>query len=192
MTKKEIIWREVLNQALTNKKIEFSQKELAQKFGFSLSTIFNALKIPRQIGAIQVGARGFRLQNTEKFLYLWATQRNLERDVIYTTNVALNPQEIESAMPPGIIFGCYSAFRRKYGKTPADYDKVYVYADAKDLSVIKKRFPPKKGYVNLIVISKDIYLGNEVSDVQIFVDIWNLKDWYAKEFLDALKNKLFH
>jgi hypothetical protein len=192
MTKKEIIWREVLNQALTSKKIEFSQKELAQKFGFSLSTVFNALKIPRQIGAIQVGGRGFRLQNTEKFLYLWATQRNLERDVIYTTNVALNPQEIESAMPPGIIFACYSAFRRKYGKTPADYDKVYVYADAKDLSVIKKRFPPKKGYVNLIVISKDIYLSNEVSDVQIFVDIWNLKDWYAKEFLDALKNKLFH
>jgi len=48
MFKKEVIWREVLVQARLNKKKKFTQKELAQKFGFSLSTVFNALKIPRQ------------------------------------------------------------------------------------------------------------------------------------------------
>mgnify|MGYP003395742825 FL=1 len=59
MTKKEIIWREILNQAIENKKIEFTQKELAQKYGFSLSTIFNALRVPRSANAV-VGKRGFK------------------------------------------------------------------------------------------------------------------------------------
>ena len=35
MTKKEIIWREILYQTIENKKFEFTQKELAQKYGFS-------------------------------------------------------------------------------------------------------------------------------------------------------------
>ena len=34
MTKKEIIWREILFQAIEKKKIEFTKKELAQKYGF--------------------------------------------------------------------------------------------------------------------------------------------------------------
>jgi len=52
MIKKEIIWREILFQAIENKKTDFTQKELSQKYGFSLSTVFNALKIPSQAGAI--------------------------------------------------------------------------------------------------------------------------------------------
>ena len=60
MTKKEIIWREILFQAIENKKIEFTQKELAQKYGFSLSTVFNALKIPRSVSAIE-GKRGLKI-----------------------------------------------------------------------------------------------------------------------------------
>jgi hypothetical protein len=60
MTKKEIIWREILFQAIENKKFEFTQKELAQKYRFSLSTVFNALKVPREAGAVE-GKRGFRV-----------------------------------------------------------------------------------------------------------------------------------
>lgn len=32
MTKKELIWREILFKAIDKKKIEFTQKELAEKF----------------------------------------------------------------------------------------------------------------------------------------------------------------
>ena len=78
MTKKEIIWREILFQAIENKKTEFTQKELAQKYGFSLSTVFNALKIPRQVSAVE-GKRGFRVRDIEKFLYLWTTFRKLKK-----------------------------------------------------------------------------------------------------------------
>jgi len=194
MTKKEIIWREILYQATANKKIEFTQKELAEKFGFSLSTVFNALKIPRQSGAIKVGGRNFKIIDLEKFLYFWATQRNLNKEIVYKTNFSAPPREAEGLMPAGAIFACYNAYTKKYGDAPADYDKVYVYADKQAEQEIKKRFPARAGYENLIVLKSDPYLekfGNIAPDIQIFVDLWNLSDWYAKEFLLALKQKIF-
>ena len=193
-SKKEIIWREILYQALENKKLEFMQKELAQRFGFSLSTIFNALKIPRESGAVKVTGRNFMVIDAEKFLYLWATNRNFKREMVYETNVSADVRKIENLMPAGIIFGAYSAYAKKYGEAPADYDKVYVYADSGDLAVIKKRFPALKGRANLYVLEKDPHLarfGPVTPDVQTFCDLWNVSDWYAKEFLNKLKEKMF-
>ena len=192
MTKKEIIWREILFQAIERKKIDFTQKKLAQKYGFSLSTVFNALKIPREIGAVE-GKRGLRLRDMEKFLNLWATFRKFRKDIIYQTNVLKDAREIEGEMPPEIIFACYSAFLRKYKVAPADYDKVYVYTNEKNLGELKKRFPFKKGYQNLVVLKADPWLknfGKITPDCQTYVDLWNLPEWYAKDFLNALKEKI--
>ena len=192
MTKKEIIWREILFQAIENKKTEFTQKELAQKYGFSLSTVFNALKIPRQVSAVE-GKRGFRVRDIEKFLYLWTTFRKLKKDIIYQTNVSKNVREIEGEMPPNIIFGTFSAFVKKYEEAPADYDKVYIYLKKGDLEELKRRFPPKKGYLNLIVLEADPWLekfGKITPDCQTFVDLWNLPEWYAKDFLNSLKDRI--
>jgi len=192
MTKKEIIWREILFQAIENKKTEFTQKELAQKYGFSLSTVFNALKIPRQVSAVE-GKRGFRVRDIEKFLYLWTTFRKLKKDIIYQTNVSKNVREIEGEMPPNIIFGTFSAFVKKYEEAPADYDKVYIYLKKGDLEELKRRFPPKKGYLNLIVLEADPWLekfGKITPDCQAFVDLWNLPEWYAKDFLNSLKDRI--
>ena len=194
MLKKELIWREILHQAIENKKLEFTQKELANKFGFSLSTVFNALKIPRDSGAVKVTGRNFSVIDAEKFLYLWATRRNLEKDIIYKTYVPENAAKIEGRMPSEIIFGGASAYAAKYKDAPADYAKVYVYAEKKNLGEIKKRFYPQKGEPNLFILKSDAELsifGQLTPDVQTFVDLWNMKDWYAKDFLNALKNKLF-
>lgn len=193
MTKKEILWREILFQATEKKQFEFTQKELAERFSVSTSTVFNALKIPRESGAIEVTGKNFVVRDTEKFLYLWATQRNVNRETIYKTHFPVGPKEIEGMMPDGVIFGAYSAYARKYRDAPADYDKVYVYTDPKMLEEIKKRFPKKKGYVNLFALKSDPELskfGAMTPDVQTFADIWNLKDWFAKEYLEALKQKI--
>lgn len=194
MLKKELIWREILFQAIEKKKFEFTQKELAGKFGFSLSTVFNALKVPRDSGVIKVTSRNFSVVDAEKFLYIWATQRNLEKEIIYKTCISENVQKIEGRMPAGIIFGGPSAYMLKHKDAPADYAKVYVYVKEGDLEEIKKRFPKEKGEANLFVLKSDDCLskfGGFAPDVQIFVDLWNMKDWYAKDFLNALKNKLF-
>lgn len=193
MTKKEIIWRDILHQAVENKKIEFTQKDLAKKYGFSLSTVFNALKIPRKAGIINVSGKGFKIEDIEKFLYLWATVRNLNKDVFYQTNVSKSVREIEGEMLPEAIFGAFSSYFKKYREAPADYDKVYIYMDKEKLDEIKKRFPPQKGYYNLNAVAADDWLkkfGDLTPDVQTFVDFWNLPEWYAKDFLNGLKEKI--
>ena len=194
MNKKEIIWREILFQAIENKKIEFTQKQLAQKYGFSLSTVFNALKVPRSSNCIETSGRGFKVSDIEKWLYLWATFRNLKKDIIYQTHTEKRVKQIEGEMPPNIIFSAFSAYFKKYKDAPADYDRVYIYSDKENLKKIKSRFPLKKGYVNLIVISADPWLsefGKITPNCQTFVDLWNLSEWYAKDYLNALKEKLF-
>lgn len=191
MTKKEILWREILHEYQKNPNNLFTQKALAERFGLSLSTVFHALKIPRASGAIDVRGRGFRVRDFEKFLLLWATLRNPKKDIIYATHSELPVQKAEGLMPPDTIFGAYSAYRFAYHDAPADYDKIYVYADSAD--DIRKRFPEQKGYLNLFVLKTDPHLasyGATTPPVQMFVDLWNLEDWYAKDFLAALKKKL--
>lgn len=192
MNKKEIIWREVLYQTLEKKQRRFTQKDLSKKFEISLSTVFNALKVPRESKAIRVTGRYFEVINPEKFLYLWATLRNLEKDIVYQTHLDQSIKDIESQVPPKIIFGAYSAFVRKFKEAPADYDKIYLYT-TEDLKEIKKRFPPKKGYQNLIILKADPFLkkyGPITPLSQLFVDLFNLPEWYAADFLKSLKDKI--
>lgn len=193
MLKKEIIWRELLFQALEKKQNKFQQKEIAQKFGFSLSTVNNALKVPRSSGTVKVTGRFFILENPEKMLYLWATFRALEKDIVYQTFSLKPPKEIEGLMPPRVVYGGYSAYVKMFNESPADYDKVYVYAGQRGLAEIKKRVPPSKKPPNLFVLSADKFLkqyGPTTTKGQTFVDIWNLKDWYAQDFYKDFKKKL--
>lgn len=193
MSKKEIVWREILFQALQNKKTDFTQKELAQKYGFSLSTVFNALKIPRASGVIE-GKRGLSVVDAEKLLYIWATCRNIKRETIYQTFVNKDVLAIEGEMPREVIFGGFGAFVRKNGPAPADYDKVFVYLEPNRLAEIKNRFPKRPGRPNLFVLQADQFLrqfGSITPDCQTFADLWNMNDWFAKDFLRALKEKIF-
>lgn len=194
MLKKEVIWREILHETTKNKKQEFTQEEIAQKYGFSLSTIFGALKIPRAANLVRV-SRGFEVLDAEKFLYLWATNRNLKNEIIYQTQTDKNIFQIEGEMPPEVIFTAFSAYRKRYNEAPSDYNKVYVYATEDRLEEIKKRFPLQKGPANIIILRPDNFLknyGGIAPDVQVFVDLWNLSEWYAKDFLNALKEKMFN
>lgn len=194
MTKKEIIWRHILIRALEKKQPTFTQKEIAQYFKISTSTVFNALKAPRKLGAVEVTGRFFRLTDAEKLLILWATMRNITKDIQYSTYVPGFTAKIEGNTTGDTIFGAFSAYRLKYNDAPADYDQVYIYSD--NLEELKKRFPPiknKQQTENLFVLKPDHFLssfGHITPDVQTFVDIWNIPKWYAKDFLNSLKEKL--
>lgn len=190
MTKKEIIWREILYQALERRVFRFTQADLAKKFGFSVSTVFNALKVPRQSGAIKVTGRFFEVADKEKFLTIWATFRNLAKEIIYQTYVALPVSKIVGQLPSTAVLGGYVYYQQKFNEAPADFDKVHLYA--RDLAEIKKRFPFVKGTANLIVFKTDDYLKfyQQLPLAQLFVDLWNFKDWQAKDFLEALKKKI--
>src|SRR3989344_1523169 len=155
MKKKEIIWRYLLIQAIEHKQLQFQQKEIAQKFGYSLSTIFNSLKVPRQTGAIKVTGRYFLVENIEKLLNIWATYRQFNKDIIYSTRVNAPIAQIEAQIIAGAIYGAYSAYLRQHSDAPADYDKVYAYLPESQLSELQARFPAQKGEPNLIVLQSD-------------------------------------
>jgi len=192
MLKKEILYREMLTEALESKILSFTQLALSKKFGFSLSTVNNALKPLEQIGAIEKRERSFRIVDVQKLLTFWATTRNLAKDIVYSTRAEMPVQKIEGSMPAGATFTAYSGYRFLFNESPADYGEAYVYADEKALEEIKKRFPEKKGPPNIFVLVKDAFMPERIAPkAQIYADLWNLKEWYAKDFLDALERRMF-
>lgn len=182
MKKSELVYDAILSEP----RKAFTQAELALRLGFSLSTVNVAVKKLEEIGAVRVKQRGFVVEDFSKALLFWATHRALAKDIVYSTRVE-NIREAERSLPAGSVFTAYTAFRLKTGGVPADYSEVYAYVE--DFEEVKKRFPPVKGPHNLFVMVKPPFLveGSTVSFPLLFVDLWNLREWYAKEFLKALE-----
>lgn len=185
MKKIELVYREILYQAMENGNKQLTQAGLAKSIIISLSTVNHALKPLRKMGAIRIKLRNFEVVDTKKILFYWASIRNIEKDIIYKTRAIGTAVDMEKNMPGGIVFGAYSAYKFKFKKTPSDYSEVYVYAD--DLEELKKRFPENNNIPNMFVLKKSF---GDMTMAQIFVDLWNLKEWYAKEFLKEMEERM--
>jgi len=187
MKKIELVYREILYGVLEQKNSTFTQLALAKKLHISLSTVHHALKPLKQMGAIEIRLKNFLVLDAEKILLHWASIRNITQDIVYQTRVEKPVKTIESEMPAGVIFGAYSAYKYKWKDVPADYSEIYVYGEEKE---IMSRFPPHSGRSNLFVLKEDGFIegyGRFTTLAHTFVDLWNLPEWYAKEFLLALK-----
>ncbi len=181
MKKTELVYRELLYQAVEQQNRSLTQLGLARSLGLSLNTIHQALRPLREMGAVRVRQRSLSVTSVRKVLLYWASVRRLDRDIIYQTRVQAQPAEIEKRMPPAVVFAAYSAYKFRFHSTPADYSEVYVYSA--DLPELKKRFPPAGGPPNLFILKP----AGDVTLAQLFVDLWNLKEWYAKAFLDEME-----
>lgn len=192
MRSAEYIYRELLYMALEKKLYQTTQKALAQQLKLSLSTVHNSLKPLRRMGSVEVRLRSLRIVDPLKILYHWANVRNLEKDIIYQTHVNKPVLQIEAEMPDTIVFGAYTAYRLHFKDAPADYSEVYVYGDTAEITEIKRRFPFQQGAANLFVLALNgtARYGKKTTFAQTFVDLWNLKEWYAKEYLLALERKI--
>lgn len=186
MKKKEAVYREILYWFMEKKKRSLTQAEIAKTLAISLSTVSHALKPLRKMGAIKVKLRNFDVVDGKKILYYWASTRSPEKDTVYKTRVPEQPVEIEKNMPADAVFGAYSAYKYMFNSMPADYSEIYVYSN--NLAEIKKRFPENKGPPNLFVLKKDF---DTMTFAHLFVDLWNLKEWYSKEFLKELEEKIY-
>jgi len=192
MKKKEWVYREILYTTMELKEKKLTQLSLAQKLHISLSTVNNALKPLVKIGAVSVTGMGFRVTDEEKLAAYWASIRNLQKDIKYQTRADASISEIEKSMPPDIIYTAYSGYKFKFRDVPADYSEIYVYSS--DIKEMKTRFPELKGPPNLFVLDPDPQLPHLSKDsiapsCQLYVDLWNLKEWYAKDFLKALERR---
>lgn len=85
--------------------------------------------------------------------------------------------ELEAGLPHGAVLTAYSGFRTRLGSTPADYEQVFIYADA---DRIKRVFKPNGNKEkNLFVLAPDEHLmrlseRGVAPPVQIYVDLWQL------------------
>ncbi len=195
MKKSEWVYRELLYQSLEREEYRFTQLGIAKKLCISLNTVNNALKPLASMGAIVKQPMGFRLIDQKKLLLFWASKRNIGKDIAYKILTEMPLSQIERSMPSRVVFAAYSAYRFRFNDVPADYSEVYVYADEKTLKEINSRFPEKDGPPNLFVLKADEHLWQTAptgtcSIANIFVDLWNLNTWYAKEFLQALDKRI--
>jgi len=193
MKKIETIWHYLLYQAIEQKEFRHTQAGLAQLFHFSTSTVNLALVKPTAIGAVRKSGKFFVVSDVLKLLYLSATIRNLDKDVLYRTHSTLSLPELEGLAPPNTIYGGYSAAKLILGEPPSDYSTLYLYTNPPDLPTIKSRYPTSKlGSSQIVILKKPLYLPtlNRTSLPHTFVDIWNLRDWYARDFTSSLEVKI--
>lgn len=186
MLKIEYVWRELLYEAIEQKNPYFTITKLAHRFSLSTSVVNHALIPLRDLRIVQINKIKSKIINVDKLLLFWATRRNLKKDIIYSTYSSFPLSEREGLMPPHVIPTAYTIFRRIFRTIPADYDHVYFYAHT--IESVINRFPQSKKNPNIFILKQDPYLlyGKRISLGQLFVDLWNLPEWYAKDFIDKL------
>jgi hypothetical protein len=189
--KKERVYREILYGVLEKNIRSFKQIELSKECKLSLSTVNYALEPLGRMNAIEKKRFGFSVIDARKILLFWASIRKIEKEIVYQTYLNEKVEKIESEIPANSIFTAYSAFKFRFKEIPSEYSEVIVYGEKEDF---EKRFGKEnlKFKPNLIVLKLDEHLLKfKISPLaQIYVDLWNLPTWYAKDFLKKIEEKL--
>ncbi len=200
---KEQVWRFVLEHAEDGL---MRQQDIAADLGISVSTVHNALAVPRRSGAVEVGGRGFEVTDKKKFAIIWAVFRNLYRDVLVDVWSDLPPGKTEGLISrfEGVAFTGPSAFKFEYGYVPSDYDHVLAYAPPQLVDEIveqsaanisgkfKSRVPRRSRYATrLTLLEPDPRMPDgKVPWAQVYADLWQLPEWWATEFTKRIEAAL--
>ncbi len=186
MLKIEYIWRELLDRVIEKRSPDFTITELANKYSLSTSVVNHALIPLRNLNIVKINKTSSKIVDWERLLFFWATRRNLKKEIIYSTFANLPVYDREGLMPPEVIPTAYTFFRIKFNRIPADYDHIYFYSNK--IEKIIKRFPKSKRPPNIFILKSDPYLlkFKKLGLSQLFVDLWNLPEWYAKDFQEAV------
>jgi len=185
MFKIEYVWRELLDRVIEKKNPDFTITELAKKYSLSTSVVNHALIPLRDLNIVKINKTSSKVVDWERLLFFWATRRNIKKDIIYSTFSPLSVYDREGLMPFSVIPTGYTAFRYLLNKTPADYDHVYFYSN--NAEKVIKRFPKNKRPPNIYILQSDPYLLKfiKIGLAQLFVDLWNLPEWYSKDFQES-------
>jgi hypothetical protein len=197
--KEEAVIREILCEVLYgNNAIE--QKRISQLLRVSIGLVNKTVTKLDRMGAVSKTGRSYSVTSFKKVLMLWASLRNLQRDLIYSTRVGGSVREIERSLPDGSILSAYTAFNYLFNEVPADYSEVWTYVPEDILAEVKERFPSNNLPGNLYVLKTNTLLLenskryskgiNMVSVPQLYVDLWNIPSWYSKEYIALLERKI--
>ena len=186
MLKIEYVWRELLNRVIEKRNPEFTITELAKKYSLSTGVVNHALIPLRSLSIVKINKTSSKIVDWERLLFFWATRRSLKKDIVYSTFSPLPVNDREGLMPSDVIPTGFTSFRYLLNKIPADYDHIYFYSNK--IEKIIKRFLKSKRPPNIFIIKPDPYLlkSKKLGLAQLFVDLWNLPEWYAKDFQEEI------
>lgn len=193
MKKIETIWHYLLYSAITDQQFQHTQAGLATLFHYSTSTVNLALAKPTAIGAVRKSGKFFVVTDPEKLLYLWATIRSPNKDILYETTSPLSLPELEGLAPADSLYGGYTAASLILGEPPADYSCLYLYIKPNTLEALRARYPSSKhGSSHIIALATPSYspTPHHTSLPHTFVDLWNNPDWYARDFTLTLQEHI--
>jgi DNA-binding Lrp family transcriptional regulator len=121
----ERIYRELLLSALMGLS-RVKQKDLAERCGVSLGLVNKAVRKLELAGAIEPTRQGVRILSPPRILNLWATERRLTKDVLFSFRA--DPLEkVERELPSDAILTAFSAWVSLSGSRPAEYSRIYFY-----------------------------------------------------------------
>jgi hypothetical protein len=192
MSRKNIVFREILYRALELGESYMTQKSIAETCKVSLDTVNKVVRTLDKFYGVEKKPMGFRVINIQKILTYWACTRDLHKDICFATYTPNPVKKIESEMPLGTIFTAFSGYARRIGEIPS-YTEVYVYGDARE---IEAKFPKKETRKpNLIVLERDHHIGNVSRNdaaplAQIYVDLWQIGSQEAEKLMVDLDNVL--
>lgn len=200
-----MVYRYFAEGVLNDRKRHFTLRGIARELALSPNTVSLAAMQLAKVGAVTKYNGYFGVTSLEKLLVFWSVVRNLDHDIKYRTYSSLGIAEIEKRMPAEVAYTCYSGYVALFGNDVSDYDKIYVYATESGLKEVMRRFPEmelqgKPGYSNILVLKADPVMEIMIEEhtlrkaaaplTQIYVDLWNNKDWFAYEFLKKLRQRI--
>ena len=199
MLKQEAVIREILCQFLYNNDI-IDQQQISQSLNVSIGLVNKVISRLQGMGAVSKTGRRYSVTSFRKILMFWASLRNSQRDILFSTRVLGSVREIERDLPDGSILTAYTAFNYRFNEAPADYSEIWVYVQDKMIFEFKNRFPFNTLPSNLFILKGDKLLEenskryssglNIVSIPQLYVDLWNIPSWYSKEYVTLLEKKI--
>ena len=149
---------------------------------------------------MRVKQRSLDVIALDRLLLYWATAQKLKKRHCIPDKGKCTCKGDREEHANGIAFTGYTGYRLVFNDALADYSEVYLYATEESLKEIKRRFEPNDRIPNVIVLKCDSDLetaikrhrlkASSVCPAQLFADLWNINQWYAKDFVDALSKRL--
>lgn len=181
MTRTEQVWRWILEHPHGM----HQQQQVAAAVGCAIGTVHLALRVPRAVGAIQVGGRGFYVTDFAKLLVMWAVHRTVHRDIVDRWTTDRSRREAESLVVPSARFTGAAGVKWHYGELPTDYPDVWVYVPQDDVEELRRRLPESRRQTGtgtaVFVLRPDALLGPRLSVAQLYADCWQMPGWWAME-----------
>lgn len=190
MWKFERIYRELLLNSLSQVSLSH-QEEIATHCKVSLGLVNKTVNKLTIANAVEATRTGVRVLSPARLLNLWATERNLTKDIWQAFR--LDPiTQAERDLPKDTLLTAFSAWFTTSGRKPAEYDRLYFYVTNKEnfnhwLNFRKQKTRAINPNIFALFVDDDHLIQTSKKGIvcapQIYVDIYSINGPEAAPFL---------